>query len=393
MFAVANEVTIHYRRIGRADAPRLVFLNSLGSDLRIWDEVTEVLRDRFDVLLIDMRGHGLTEVEPGPVTIPQLADDLLALLDHVGWRKASIVGLSIGGLIALHAAIYAPQRVERLVLMDTAAKIGDSASWTKRIAAVEDGGVESIADAVTTRWFSDGFAEREPGRFAAWRHMFAATSSTGYRSACEAILAADYTDEVHRITAPTLALAGDGDVPTPPALVRGTAESIPGARFEAICGAGHLPCLERPIEVARAIADHLHTVESVCDAGTDRFRTGMATRRGVLGDTHVDRANAAITPFDAAFQRFITESAWGTVWSSPRLTRRERSMLTIALLAALGQDDEVAMHVRATASTGASATDIAEALMHVAVYAGVPAANHAIKIAKKTLAEMEAASQ
>ena len=125
----------------------------------------------------------------------------------------------------------------------------------------------------------------------------------------------------------------------------------------------------------------------------DRFRTGMATRRGVLGDTHVDRANAAITPFDAAFQRFITEGAWGTVWSSPRLTRRERSMLTIALLAALGQDDEVAMHVRATASTGASATDIAEALMHVAVYAGVPAANHAIKIAKKTLAEMEAASQ
>ncbi|VVT07227.1 4-carboxymuconolactone decarboxylase [Rhizobium sp. EC-SD404] len=121
-----------------------------------------------------------------------------------------------------------------------------------------------------------------------------------------------------------------------------------------------------------------------------RHNDGMATRRSVLGDAHVDRAEAAKSEFDAPFQEMITEGAWGTVWSRPNWTKRERSIVTIALLAALGHDDEVAMHVRATANTGASEDDIREALMHVAIYAGVPAANHAFKIAKQTLKEMAA---
>lgn len=123
---------------------------------------------------------------------------------------------------------------------------------------------------------------------------------------------------------------------------------------------------------------------------SERYRQGMATRRAVLGDTHVDRATAAATPFDQPFQELITESAWGTVWSRPGWTKRERSMVTIALLAALGHDEEVAMHVRATANTGASRADIAEALMHVAIYAGVPAANRAIRVAKQVFAELDA---
>lgn len=122
----------------------------------------------------------------------------------------------------------------------------------------------------------------------------------------------------------------------------------------------------------------------------ERYKTGMVTRRSVLGDAYVDRANADATPFDEPFQTLITESAWGTVWSGSHWTKRERSIVTIALLAALGHHDEVAMHVRATANTGASAEDIREALMHVAIYAGVPAANHAFKIAKAVLAGMKA---
>lgn len=121
---------------------------------------------------------------------------------------------------------------------------------------------------------------------------------------------------------------------------------------------------------------------------SERHEKGMTVRRSVLGDAHVDRAEAAKTEFDAPFQDMITETAWGRVWASDHLTKRERSMITIALLAALGQWDEIAMHVRATRNTGASPEDIGEALMHVAIYAGVPAANHAIKIAKQTLAEM-----
>ena len=124
---------------------------------------------------------------------------------------------------------------------------------------------------------------------------------------------------------------------------------------------------------------------------TDRYAQGMATRRRVLGDAHVDRAEAAKTPFDDAFQTLITESAWGFVWARDTISPRERSMLTIALLAGLGNDHELALHLRATANTGASQDDVLEALLHVAIYAGVPRANHAIKIAKETFAQMEAA--
>lgn len=122
---------------------------------------------------------------------------------------------------------------------------------------------------------------------------------------------------------------------------------------------------------------------------SERYEAGMAVRRRVLGDAHVDRAEAAKTGFDTDFQRFIAEGAWGSVWARPDLPPRERSMITVALLAALGHWDELAMHVRACRNTGASAEDLREALLHVAVYAGVPAANHAFRIVKQTLAERE----
>lgn len=123
---------------------------------------------------------------------------------------------------------------------------------------------------------------------------------------------------------------------------------------------------------------------------SERFDAGMKTRREVLGDAHVDRAEAAKSAFDEPFQTMITEGAWGTLWSRDTISRRERSMLTLALLAAMGNFDEIPMHIRATASTGASQQDVIEAFMHVAVYAGVPKANHAIKLARQTFAEMEA---
>lgn len=122
---------------------------------------------------------------------------------------------------------------------------------------------------------------------------------------------------------------------------------------------------------------------------TDRFQNGMTVRRSVLGDAHVERAESAKTAFDEPFQTLITEGAWGTVWASDGITPRDRSMLTLALLAALGNFEEIAMHIRATARTGASKTDVLEAFQHVAIYAGVPRANQALKIAKETYAEME----
>ena len=121
---------------------------------------------------------------------------------------------------------------------------------------------------------------------------------------------------------------------------------------------------------------------------SERFKTGMTTRRAVLGDAHVDRAEAAKVAFDEPFQTMITEGAWGTLWSDDTITQRDRSMLTLALLAAMGNFDEIPMHIRACQNTGASPQDVLQAFMHVAVYAGVPKANHAIKLAKQTYAEL-----
>lgn len=128
------------------------------------------------------------------------------------------------------------------------------------------------------------------------------------------------------------------------------------------------------------------------ETGRDRYAKGMEVRRAVLGDAHVDRAEAAKTELDTPFQTLITEAAWGTVWASDGISPRERSMLTLALLAATGNFEEIPMHIRATARTGASPRDVAEAFQHVAIYAGVPRANHALKLARQTYAEMEAAT-
>ncbi|KQT85115.1 3-oxoadipate enol-lactonase [Aurantimonas sp. Leaf443] len=389
-FVTVNGIGLHHRRAGTRGGRRVLFLNSLGSDLRIWDEVAERLAPGCETLVYDMRGHGLSEATPAPYGLDLLVADALGLMDALGWSSASLVGLSVGGLVAQAIAARHGERVDALVLMDTAARIGTVESWNERIAAVEAGGVAAIAQAVAARWFTPDFAAREPAAFAGWRTMLAQTGTAGYAGTCAALRDADLTGEVAGIAAPTLVLAGDADLSTPPDLVAATARLVPGARFETVAGAGHLPCLERPAEVARAIANHFEACAPTKPAASSAaFEAGMAVRRAVLGDAHVDRATAAITPFDAAFQRFITEGAWGSVWSRPHFTRRERSVVTIALLAALGHDEEVAMHVRATRNTGATPEDIAEALMHVAVYAGVPAANHAIRIAKATLHEME----
>ena len=165
---------------------------------------------------------------------------------------------------------------------------------------------------------------------------------------------------------------------------------IPGARFAVVSGAGHLPCIEQPTTLARLIVDQVDKAQTAdfC-APHDRYAMGMKTRRAILGDAYVDEASAQATAFDKDFQTFITETAWGSIWSRPAWSKRERSIVTIALLAALGHYDEVAMHVRATRNTGATQDDIREAIMHVAIYAGIPAANHAIRIIKNAYLAME----
>lgn len=249
-FSRSNDIVLSYRRAGRRGTPRIALANSLGSDMAIWDDVIDELAADFDLLLYDKRGHGLSEVAPAPRGIRDHSDDLIGLLDHVGWQDTMLCGLSVGGVIAMDLAVRAPARVTRLVLMDTAAKIGTPDAWNARIDAVLDGGVASIGEAIMARWFSPDYRAGQPEAFSGWRRMLERTPAAGYAETCKALRDADLTDAITGITVPTLVIAGEDDLSTPPALVEATARRIPGAIFHIIKGAGHLPCIERPADVA-----------------------------------------------------------------------------------------------------------------------------------------------
>lgn len=255
-FLRANGGVIHYRDEGRRDGPAIVFVNALGSDLRIWDEVAARLAPEFRVVRYDKRGHGLSEAGPDRADMADYARDLAGLLDALGVTRATVVGLSIGGLVAQALYRQRPKLFAALVLSDTAARIGDDASWDARIAAIEAGGIESIADGVLERWFTRDFRTRRPDDLAGWRTMLVRTPEKGYLSACGALKRADLRAFAGAISVPTLCLVGDEDGSTPPALVRETAALVPGARFEIVAGAGHIPGIEQPAATARLVADH-----------------------------------------------------------------------------------------------------------------------------------------
>jgi 3-oxoadipate enol-lactonase len=255
-FVSVSDVTLHYRIAGRKGGRQLVFINSLGSDATIWEDVEQLLAGDFEMLFFDKRGHGLSEVTEAPYSIATFADDLLALTDYLGWARPSFCGISIGGIIAMHIAAHWPENVHHLILMDTAAKIGGAASWNARIASVERDGLKSIGEAIIGRWFTPQFRQNEK-IVKRWQFMLERTAIKGYSATCGALRDADLSDQLAEISANTLVLAGSHDESTPPALVRRTAEKIRGSQFEIIENSGHFPCIEKPYEVASYIRQFL----------------------------------------------------------------------------------------------------------------------------------------
>lgn len=256
-FMRANGGVVHYSDEGpRADAA-IVFVNSLGTDFRIWDEIAMPLAQGARVIRYDKRGHGLSELPAASASMADYATDLSALLDRLQVRTATIVGLSIGGMIAQELYRLRPDLVSSLILCDTGHRIGGEEYWIARISAIEAGGLESIADGVMQRWFSKNYHEKYPEALAGWRAMLTRTPLPGYLSACGALRTADLTQGAKAIRAPTLCVVGDEDGSTPPALVRELASLIPGAKFEIIAGAGHIPCVEQPDILRGLIEAHL----------------------------------------------------------------------------------------------------------------------------------------
>jgi 3-oxoadipate enol-lactonase/4-carboxymuconolactone decarboxylase len=384
MFVRTGDITAHVQIDGPPGATPLLLIHSLGTTSDVWEPQTDSLARSFRVIRPDLRGHGLTELTEGPYSIDQLAQDMLALLDALGVAKAHVGGLSIGGLVAQAMASLAPERVASLILCDTAMAIPPAQNWLDRAAAVRASGMAPIAETVLARWVTPAFASSAEA--AGLRTMLLRTPAEGYAAAAEAIAAADLTARTRALTHPTLVLVGDQDQATPLASAEALRDAIAGAKLVVITGGAHIPNAEQAAQVTAAITEFLTPKVE------DYYEAGMQVRRQVLGNAHVDRATAGITDFDRAFQHFITRTAWGSVWHSPALDRRTRSLLTLAMMASLGHHEEFKLHIRASRNTGATPADIAEMLVQVAVYAGVPAANSAVRIAKETYKEMDAAS-
>ncbi len=248
------EVVLHYALEGPEDAPVMVLANSLGTDLRIWDRVVAGLAGQFRFLRYDKRGHGLSEATPAPYQMDDHIGDLAALLDALGIEAAIVGGVSVGGMIAQGLAARHPERVRGLILCDTAHRIGDEAQWDQRIRAIQEGGIEALADAILERWFTAAFRRDRADELAIWRQMLVRTPIDGYIGTCAAIRDTDLGPEIATIGVPTLAVCGAEDGATPPDLVREMAALIPKARFNLIEGAAHLPSIEAPETLARMIA-------------------------------------------------------------------------------------------------------------------------------------------
>lgn len=371
--------------------PVVVLLGSLGSDRSMWSAQIRELSRAFRVIAVDHRGHNDSELVPGPCTMDDLAADVLALLDSLGVSRAHVVGLSLGGAIGQWLAIHHPDRVDSLALLCTAARFGEPEGWTDRAATVRADGVAAVADAVVARWITRGLAERDPRLEARLTEMVLATPAEGYAACCDALAGYDVRADLGRIGCPTLVVAGDEDPSTAPDVVREIADGVEGARFVVLSPAAHVPTVELPGRVTALLREHVAGVSrgTVSYLGREAVHdAGMARRREVLGDAHVDRSVAGTTDFTAPFQDFITRTAWGDVWRRPGLDDTERRLLTIAVLTALGNDGELDMHLRAALRAGVPTDTIGEVLLHTAVYAGVPRANHAFALGRAAIADL-----
>lgn len=252
---------LHYQLEGRDDAPVLVLSNSLGTTLDMWLPQLPALLDHFRVLRYDTRGHGQSEVTPGPYTIAQLGNDVVALLDNLQIARAHFCGLSMGGMTGIWLGIHAPERIDRLVLCNTSAAIGVPEVWNTRIAKVRQDGIESIVDNVMERWFTADFLAHAPAQVERVKAMLRNTATEGYVANCAAVRDMDQRSELAKISAPTLVIGGKHDLATPPEHGELIARAIAGARYVEL-NAAHLSNWEVAQGFTQQVMDFLTSTQA-----------------------------------------------------------------------------------------------------------------------------------
>ena len=378
---------------GSPSLPLLVLGPSLGTSARaLWSRCAAHLGDRFEVLAWDLPGHGSNTEVSQSFSIADLAVGVRTLVDDVLTDRGepggsfSYAGDSVGGAVGLQLLLDLPTRVERAVLVCTGAIIGTPESWRERAAQVRSSGTAAMVERATRTWFSPGFVHLEPAVATELLQSLRDADDEGYARVCEALAAFDVRDRLSNIRPPVVAVAGSVDPATPVAGLQEIACGVRRGRLIVLDDVAHLAPAEVPDRIARIIRDDDEPTKPV--VGESRS-AGMAVRREVLGDVYVDRALAGSTDLTRDFQDFITEHAWGGVWTRPGLDRRSRSIVALTAAVAGGHDQEVAAHVRGALTNGLSREELTEVLLQTAVYCGVPAAGSAFRVAQQVLDEID----
>jgi len=369
-FAISEGARIFYRLEGAPEKPLLVLVHSLGLDHGQWDPQMPALLRQFQVLRMDLRGHGASDVPAGDYTIAQLGRDVLAAVDSTRRERFAYCGLSLGGMIGQWLGANAAVRITGLVLANTSSRFDAPELFDARRRAVLEGGMSAIEDAVMERFFTPRLRASRNPVVASMRTALRTTNPVGYAGCCAAIRDMDQREVLSRIQVPVLVIGGSLDVSTP-WTGHGDllAAEIPGARA-VVLETAHISNIERPSAFTAALFELLLPAEPA-----DRRAQGLAERRAVLGDEHVDRAIANTTDLTRDFQDLITQYAWGTVWTRPGLDPKVRRLLALAMTASLGRWEEFRVHVRTGLASELELDDLKEVLLQVAIYAGVPAAN------------------
>jgi 3-oxoadipate enol-lactonase len=252
-----NDISINYLEEGDPSGFPIIFSNSLGTNLHLWDDIIPYLNPKFRLVRYDKRGHGNSTSTKPPYTMNCLVSDIEFLIDSLNIEKCVFVGLSIGGMIAQGLAARRPSLIKALVLSNTASKIGTKELWEARVKAVEVNGLPSMVNPVMERWFSKSFFKGH--KIDRWRNMFLDTHPNGYIGCCTAISHTDFYEQASTLRMPTLVLAGSEDGSTPPNLVKETQNLIKESEFYIIKGAGHLPCVEKPKEFAKKLNNFINS--------------------------------------------------------------------------------------------------------------------------------------
>ncbi len=371
---------ISYVMHGDIGSPAVVMIPSLGTRQEMWRDQIDLLKAYCLVITVDHLGHSFfgSDIAAGDYTIEREASAVIEVLDELEIEKASVVGISLGGMVALQLAISHPQRIDKLVVVASAPKLGNSEDWQSRAQLVRSEGTKALVKGLSERWFSPSTIATRPNVVAAATTMVESISDEGYARCAEMIGACDLSNELHRITAPTLIIGGSLDKVAPPESLFNLSGKIAGSHLVVIGGANHILNLDAPESFNAELSNFI--------LGSN-FERGDQKRRAVLGDSYVDASNTRINDFNRSFFRHVTEVPWGNFWTRGVLDAKTRSIVTLSCLLASNLLEEFEIHLRGGINNGLTEDELSEIMMQAIPYIGVPRVLSAMKVVAKVLSE------